>query len=101
MLTVRRTHRRSPWDAGGALLARPTIEELLQFQETARPSLVRPKVIRMKGLFVCDPARVTREDVQQFLWTGLRELRLHARAEGWEKQEVDQLLSRTFDLFHD
>lgn len=61
----------------------------------------RPKTIRIEGLFVCDSARVTREDVRQFLWAGLRELRVHARAKGLEKQEEDQLLSIMFDLFHD
>jgi hypothetical protein len=93
-----------PWDVEGTILHREanhsSFNELL-LREISRQHQVRPKVICMEGLYVFDPTQVTRQDIRQFLWAGLRELRVQTRAKGWKEEEERQLLSRMFDVFHD
>lgn len=104
MPPVKKPCQHFPWDAEGTMshrdASRSSFDELL-LRDLSRQRHVRPKVICMEGLYVFDPTQVTRQDIRQFLWAGLRELRVQTRAKGWEEEEERQLLSRMFDVFHD
>jgi hypothetical protein len=57
--------------------------------------------IYLHGRWLVDPARATSEDARQFMWAGLRVLRAEAKARGLSEEQVDRLLTRAFDTFHD
>jgi hypothetical protein len=58
-------------------------------------------VICLLGRWLFDPAGVTSEDTRQFMWAGLRVLRAEAKVSGLTEDQVDRLLVRAFDTFHD
>lgn len=58
-------------------------------------------VIHLCGRWVIDPSRATSEGVRRFMWEGLRVLRTEAKARGLSEDQVDRLLLRAFENFHD
>lgn len=99
MLTLKQ--RKTPWDDEMATLpayggfANPA-EERTSVEHSTDPSN-----ICIHGLYIFDPRRSTSADFQQFLWAGLRLLRVEAKARGVSEEQVRQLLVSAFDLFHD
>lgn len=104
-MTVKNRHRRRIWEHQGQLLAGPEARRQLLTelvgQEVPRPATVRREDISLKGMCVFDLTKATSEDVRRFMWAGLRELRVLAKAKGWEEEEVQRLLVSAYDVFHD
>ena len=97
--------RRTPWDEE---LMRPRsdtlypqLENLVLAEPPTMTGFRCKDVIYLRGRWLVDPTRATSEDVRQFMWAGLRVLRAEAKSRGVTEEQVDRLLARAFDTFHD
>ena len=70
------------------------------FEPTTVPP-ARSEIISLHGIYFFTPSELTQDDLQQFLWSGLRVLRAEAKARGMSDEQVHKLLLSAFDVFHD
>lgn len=96
--------RWTPWDLEKRDALRAILSphsESVTPPEPTKPRSGRMVVFRLHGRYVFDPARVTSEDVRQFMWSGLRFLRSQAKARGLSEEQVQDMLMSAFNAFHD
>jgi hypothetical protein len=100
MLTKSR-RQKTPWDHPPACPFTSFEKEAPVCLEGASQPMPALPVLVLEGTYVYNPQRASRADFQQFLWDGLRFLRVEAQALGLGDDEVHRLLNIAFDMVHD
>jgi len=96
--------RRTPWDVKELTCSGDSLHTLFGKESLPEPVVKRRRcmdAIYLHGHWLVDASRVTPADARQFMWAGLRTLRVEAKAIGLTEEQVDCLLVSAFDAFHD